>query len=173
MFLRGCHPSCRWTRSEKSTLLDVARPCRGGKGTRSCTSLAKSLPHRSGTQNVLRPIPAAFPLRMEISLPRSQIRRLPTSWSSIQFKLFNPTSSMAVPVALHRFALLQQLSFALPRNVQSYPCKMPFQRWRDCLTLPLNISGGCRLHLKATDTREFRFLLRAVKNRYGPTDGLL
>ena len=90
---------------------------------RFCTSLAKSLPHRSGAaQNVLAPCTHSFFLRMRHHFPQllAKLMQPTLLWSSsTRFRLFNPTSSMAVPVALHRFALLQQLSFALQRNVQS------------------------------------------------------
>ena len=90
---------------------------------RFCTSPAKSLPRRSGAaQNVLVPYTHSFSLRMRHRFPRllAKLMRPTPLWSSLtRFRLFNPTSSMAVPVALLRFALLQQLSFALRRNAQS------------------------------------------------------
>ena len=87
------------------------------------TSPAKSLPHRSGgVQNALEPCTHSSSLRMKHRFPRllAKLMQPTPRWSSsTRFRLFNPTSSMAVPVALHRFALLQQLSFALQRNGQS------------------------------------------------------
>ena len=76
------------------------------------TSPAKSLPHRSGgVQNALEPCTHSSSLRMKHRFPwrLAKLMRPSLRWlSSTRFKLFNPTSSMAVPVALHRFVPLQQ-----------------------------------------------------------------
>ena len=102
----------------KSTLLlDVASTCAADAPVLYITGEESASQVRGRAERIGALHPQLF-LADETSLSTA-LGQIDATNPLTRFRLFNPTSSMAVPVALLRFALLQQLSFALRRNAQS------------------------------------------------------